>query len=93
MEKRRGKKWSTLFSGVRWDRVLIVMGALVAYILLVRTAGFLICTALFMGFLLRTVVPQRWPTVISVAVITALASYGIFELWLKAQLPRGIFGI
>ncbi|RPJ37638.1 MAG: tripartite tricarboxylate transporter TctB family protein [Deltaproteobacteria bacterium] len=89
--KRKGVGWTPLLEKLRWERVLIVLAALVAYILLVKTLGFLICTALFIGFLLKAVVPQRWPTVFAVSLITALASYGIFELWLKAQLPRGIF--
>ena len=69
------------------------MAALAGYVLLVKTLGFLICTALFTGFLLRAVVPQRWGTVFAVALITALVSYGIFQVWLKAQLPSGILGI
>jgi hypothetical protein len=93
LERRRGTGWIPLVKGVRWKRGLIVLAALASYILLVRTLGFLICTALFIGFLLKAVVPQRWSTVLAVALITALASYGIFEVCLKAQLPRGILGI
>jgi len=93
LEKRRGAGWTPLLKKLRWERVLIVLAALAAYTLLVKTLGFLICTVLFIGFLLKAIVPQRWPTVFAVALITALASYGIFELWLKAQLPRGILGI
>jgi hypothetical protein len=93
LEKRRGTGWTPLLKRFRWERVLIVLASLAGYILLVRTLGFLICTALFIGFLLKAIVPQRWSIVFAVAVITALASYGIFELWLKAQLPRGILGI
>ncbi len=93
MERRRGTGWSPLLRRFRWGRVLIVLAALVGYILFVKTLGFLICTSLFIGFLLKAIVPQRWPTVIAVSLITALASYGIFEVWLKAQLPRGILGI
>jgi hypothetical protein len=93
LEKRRGAGWTPLLKKLRWERVLIVLAALAAYTLLVKTLGFLICTALFIGFLLKAIVPQRWSTVFAVALITALASYGIFELWLKAQLPRGILGI
>jgi hypothetical protein len=93
LEKRRGSGWTPLLKKFRWERVLIVLASLAGYIFLVRTLGFLICTALFIGFLLKAIVPQRWSIVFAVAVITALASYGIFELWLKAQLPRGILGI
>jgi hypothetical protein len=92
-ERRRGAGWVPLLKRVRWKRVWLVLAAMTGYILLVKTLGFLICTALFIGFLLKAVVPQRWSTVFAVALITALVSYGIFEIWLKAQLPRGILGI
>jgi len=93
LERRKGTGWVRLFKGFSWERVLIVLAALAGYTLLVKTLGFLICTALFIGFLLKAVVPQRWSTVLAVAVITALVSYGIFQVWLKAQLPSGILGI
>jgi hypothetical protein len=92
LERRQGTGWVSPLKQVGWERVLIVLAALAGYILLVKTLGFLICTALFIGFLLRAVVPQRWSTVLAVALITALVSYGIFQVWLKAQLPGGILG-
>lgn len=93
LKRKRGTAWVPLLKRVRWERGVIVLAALAGYIFLIKTLGFLICTALFIGFLLKAVVPQRWSTVFAVALITALASYGIFEVWLKAQLPRGILGI
>ena len=75
-----------------WGKSLIVMLALLAYTLLLMPLGFLLCTALFVGFLLVVVQPQRWYVVISVAVGTAIGAYGIFEVWLKAQLPKGPLG-
>jgi hypothetical protein len=92
LEGRRGTGWVPPLKGFGWERVLIVLAALAGYILLVKTLGFLVCTALFIGFLLKVVVPQRWSTVFAVALITALVSYGIFQAWLKAQLPGGILG-
>jgi putative tricarboxylic transport membrane protein len=91
--RSRGVGWVSPFTGVFWEKVLAVAVALVAYVLLLKPLGFLLCTALFVGYLLRAIEPQRWTIVVSVAVITALASYGMFELWLHAQLPKGFLGI
>ena len=44
-----------------WKKSLIVMAALLAYVFLLKPLGFSLCTAFFIGFLLRTVQPQRWP--------------------------------
>jgi putative tricarboxylic transport membrane protein len=91
--RSRGAGWVSPFSGVFWRRMLLVVLALVAYVLLLKPLGFLLCTALFVGFLLRAIEPQRWLIVLGVAVLTALACYGLFELWLQAQLPKGFLGI
>ena len=93
LRKKRGEGWSPLFQGVKWPRALIVLLCLCAYALLFFPLGFLLCTTLFIAFLLRAIVPQRWPWVIGCSLATAIASYLFFEVWLKAQLPKGILGI
>ena len=57
-----------------------------------KPLGFLLCTVLFTGFLLRAVEPQRWPVVIAGAVGMALGAFAIFDLWLKTQLPQSPWG-
>ena len=78
--------------GFDWGKAFLVMGALTAYALLLSRLGFILCTALFVGFMLRVVKPQSWPAVIAGAVLAALGTYAIFELWLQAQLPSGPLG-
>ncbi|MBE0555855.1 MAG: tripartite tricarboxylate transporter TctB family protein [Proteobacteria bacterium] len=68
------------------------MAALLAYALLMKPLGFLLCTVLFIGFLLRAVEPQRWSVVIVGAVGAALGAFAVFNLWLKTQLPQGPWG-
>ena len=92
LKQRSGIVWKPTTRGLMWKKSLIVMLALLAYALLLTPLGFLLCTALFVGFLLVVVQPQRWYLVISVAVGTAIGAYGIFEVWLKAQLPKGPLG-
>lgn len=82
-----------LFEGTAWRRGALVVAALVAYVLFLKPLGFLLSTALFIGFLLRAIAPRRWSVVIGMAILTALACYGVFEWWLKAQLPKGFLGI
>ena len=92
LKKRSGIVWKPITAGLMWKKSLIVMLALLAYALLLTPLGFLLCTTLFVGFLLVAVQPQRWYVVISVAIGTAIGAYGIFEVWLKAQLPKGPLG-
>jgi hypothetical protein len=92
LRRRAGVGWKPVMRGVIWRKSLIVLMALLAYVWLLKPLGFSLCTALFIGFLLRAVQPQRWSVVMTGAIGAALGAYGIFEVWLKAQLPRGPWG-
>ena len=92
LKQRRGTGWTPILRGVRWQKPLLVMAALIAYALLMKPLGFLLCTVLFIGFLLRAVEPQRWSVVIVGAVGAALGAFAVFNLWLKTQLPQGPWG-
>lgn len=91
-KRRKGTGWTPILRGVHWQKPLLVMAALFAYALLMKPLGFVLCTILFIGFLLRAVEPQPWPVVIVGAIGTALGAFTIFSLWLKAQLPQGPWG-
>ena len=92
LKQKKGVGWKPTMQGLVWKKSLIVLVTLFAYVLLLKPLGFFLCTALFIGFLLRAVQPQRWPVVVVGAIGTAIGAYGIFEVWLKAQLPKGPWG-
>jgi hypothetical protein len=72
-------------------KVACVLGVIVVFTLLVNTLGFALCTFLMFIFLLRVVMLQHWKKTIVVALSTTVGSYILFEVLLKANLPRGIF--
>jgi hypothetical protein len=78
---------------VRWEKVLLVLFALVLYGYLMNFLGFLIVTFLLMAFLLRFIEPHPWKSVIGWTLIGSLGSYLIFEVWMKLRLPKGFLGI
>ena len=92
LRRKQGIGWKPTLRGLMWAKSLIVLSALFAYTLLLTPLGFFLCTALFVGFLLATVKPQRWWVVIAGSLLTAMGAYGVFEVWLKAQLPKGPWG-
>ena len=92
LRQKQGVGWKSTMRGLMWEKSLLVLAALFAYTLLLSPLGFFLCTALFIGFLLRAVQPQRWSVVVAGAIATAFGAFGIFEIWLKAQLPRGPWG-
>jgi amino acid transporter len=92
-KKTKEGKEDPLFKGVKWRRILLTLTALLGYLLALKPLGFFLCTALFIAFSLRIIVPHRWAVAVGAALLTATGSYAIFELWLRAQLPKGPFGI
>jgi putative tricarboxylic transport membrane protein len=93
LRRRQGEGWTPVLQGVFWKNALIILISLLAYALLLVPLGFVITTTIFIAFLLRAIVPQRWSVVIACSILTAAISYLIFEVWLKAQLPKGPLGI
>jgi putative tricarboxylic transport membrane protein len=69
----------------------IVAGALIVYVLLLERLGFVTVTFLFLLFLFR-LVRKGWLVSGLAALIGTGACYGLFQLWLKSQLPRGPLG-
>jgi len=64
----------------------------VIYALILEWLGFVISTVLFLAFLLQSIEAKRWVVVVLVSVGSSLLTYALFELWLHARLPKGIFG-
>ncbi len=90
--KKDREKVRDLWQKKNWPTMMMVMGALVLYTFLFQILGFLLDTFWLIAFLLRVMQPMAWPKVLLVAAGAAGASYVIFEVWLKAQLPAGFLG-
>ena len=82
----------SIWAGTRWPRVLLVLGALFAYVFLFNILGFVLSTFVLMAFLFTVVEPRSWWTTVLASLITILASYGIFKIWLKVPFPEGLLG-
>ncbi len=89
--KEPGKKGGRFFAQRQnMNKLGLTFLSLLAYTFLLSPLGFIPATFLFMFFLLRFVAPQTWKVVMSFSVLTALAAYAFFVLWLGASLPPGI---
>ncbi len=73
-------------------RMLCVLGALLASLLLMKTLGFSLTILGFSIFLLRTLGRQPWWITL---VLSVAGSFGLFYVFglLQVMLPTGIFGI
>jgi putative tricarboxylic transport membrane protein len=77
---------------MNWPKIALVLLSLLLYAFLLERLGFVLTTFVLMSFLLGWVESTNWFRSLAVASAAALASYAIFELWLKIRLPKGLFG-
>ncbi len=77
----------------RGFRMVLAVFALLAYAGIMNYLGFLVSTFIFLVFLLRVIEPQRWAVALLGSLAASAAFYGIFELGLQSQLPKGPFQI
>jgi len=92
LREKVGQKNINLWGGKRWSNVILILVSLFAYALLLPRLGYLITTFGLMVFLFSLIGrPRLWVQGVS-ALITVLATYIIFYVWLNVQLPKGILG-
>ena len=77
-------------NAIPWPALLVVLGALLSYLLLLETVGFVLVTFLFLLLLFR-LGRAGWIKSSAWAVVATSLAYALFQLWLKVQLPRGVF--
>jgi len=91
--REKGEGLKSLWSGVQWKKIVLVVIALSLYAYAFSTSGFIICTVILLVFLFKAVEPQRWSVAILGAVLSTLTAYLVFQLWLGSQLPKGFLNI
>ncbi len=82
-----------MFSGLQWRKVVYVLIALSLYAYVFNSLGFILSTVLLLIFLFKAIEPQRWSVAILGAVVSSVAAYVVFQVWLGSQLPKGLLGI
>ncbi len=86
------EKETPMWSGVRWQKILLVFVAVSVYVYFLNRAGFLLSTFLLMLFLFKAVEPTRWWVAILSSIVTTTLSYAIFSRWLGVPFPGGVLG-
>jgi len=81
-----------LWTGLNWERIFYVTGALLLYSILLQTVGFLLLTLLLLIFLFRAIEPQKWKLAIGISILASVISWLVFDRLLQVQLPRGFLG-
>jgi putative tricarboxylic transport membrane protein len=75
---------------IHWGRIVCVVLAVLAYILLLEPVGFLLCTFLLLTFLFQILEPGHWVRRTIGAALTSFLSYTIFAKAMSLSLPKGL---
>jgi len=82
----------SVWAGVNVLKLSIFVLALLLYVALLETLGFLLCTFLLLIFLFRAIEPYRWHVVLLASILSLAAVYGFFVRLLDVRLPAGVLG-
>ena len=91
--KAEVERISILGKDIRWKKIIAVLAVLFLYAYAFTSLGFILTTGLLLLFLFKAVEPQRWSWAVLGAIVSTLTAYGVFQLWLGSQLPKGFLGI
>jgi putative tricarboxylic transport membrane protein len=88
--KRKNTAKNTVWSDLRWGKVILTLASVGIYALVLEIIGFGISTFLLLFFLFKIVEPVKWRDAILGSVLTVAVVYAVFGLWLKVPFPTGI---
>lgn len=77
---------------MNWAKIALVFFSLFLYAFFLERLGFALTTFVLLSFLLGWIERKNRARSLGVASAAVLASFAIFEWWLKIRLPKGIFG-
>ena len=86
-----GADWLPRGEGRR--RVLVVIAATAAFVLLLKILGMVAGTALYLAFLVRYLGRHSWWATLLVALGAAAFNWLVFAHWLKVPFPEGLLWI
>ena len=74
-------------------RVILVLIALLVYLILFETIGYVLSTFLFFVATIFILQRSRMMSIIFFGALFTFLLFAIFKVWLKSPLPTGLFGI
>ena len=77
---------------IHWGKIGLILLSLVVYGLVLRKLGFVLSTFLLVAFFLWMLERKKWHVALLWGAGMAAGTYAVFELWLQARLPEGLWG-
>lgn len=79
------------FQNISWRRLAYTMALLIGYAVFLNALGYFLTTFLVMCGLLYDREKNNWLLSFVTSLVIVGGSYLVFEVWLRSQLPRGVF--
>lgn len=79
------------WGGGGWKPQALVLAMVFAFGVLLEDVGFLLCSFLLVFLSMRFVGGERWRSALGWSFALAVCSYVVFVVWLKVDLPSGLF--
>lgn len=76
---------------LQWQNMVLILFGMLAYTLLLKRIGFVLCTFFIVVLFIRVIARERWFKSIMTALVVTLTFHLFFNILLNAQLPSGIF--
>ena len=92
LRRKETERGSEKIAADGWTRIAATLATMIGFALVLEWLGFLLSTFVLMVLLLRAIEAPRWSKVFTVALVTALAVYGLFAWLLSVPLPAGVLG-
>ena len=80
-----------IFGNLNLGKIGFLLIATFLYAILLEKLGFILMTLALLVFILGFIEKRGWVFTVSVSAIITFAAHLVFQIWLKGQLPKGIF--
>lgn len=88
----KGKeKQEGIWSGVEFKKLILVVVPLLVYIVLLEKIGFVLITFPLLLIFFKIIDSRKWRWAFTASVLTVLISFFLFVVFLKVELPRGLW--
>jgi len=83
----------SIWSGIQFKRLIIVVISLVSYWMFLEKVGFVVMTFILLLILFKTIDSQKWYKVLIASVLKVFFVFLFFVVILKVELPSGLWRI
>ena len=77
--------------GTKWHKIFLIILFLALVTFFLESLGYLLSIFLMITISMFIMEPKRWVSALLLGIISSFSSYVLFDVWLKVQLPKGLF--